>query len=58
MVGDEIIDYKNLNDLDNFNLGDFFEEVIDNLFIFNGYKEKLCNCFKKVDCWEILWLKC
>ncbi|MDE5097088.1 MAG: hypothetical protein O4861_01530 [Trichodesmium sp. St16_bin4-tuft] len=57
-VGDEITDHKNLNDLDNFNLGDFSEETIDNLPIFNGYKEKLRNCSKKVDCWEILRLKC
>lgn len=50
---EEIPDHKNLNDLDHFNLGDFSEEAMDKLPIFNDSREKLRNCSKKVDCLEI-----
>ena len=50
---DKIPDHKNLNDLDHFNLGDFSEEAMDKLPIFNDSREKLRNCSKKVDCLEI-----
>ncbi|MEM1171539.1 MAG: helix-turn-helix domain-containing protein [Cyanobacteria bacterium P01_H01_bin.35] len=59
-VGEEIQDHKNLNDLDNFNLGDLSEEAIDNIpIIGNSAKaiDRLRNC-AKVDCFEILRLKC
>ncbi|OZH55111.1 hypothetical protein AFK68_06665 [Hydrocoleum sp. CS-953] len=57
-VGEKIKDHKNLNDLDNFDLGDLSQETIDNLPIFGGSIDKLRNCTKKVDCWEFLLLKC
>ncbi|MDJ0515520.1 MAG: hypothetical protein QNJ74_04405 [Trichodesmium sp. MO_231.B1] len=47
-VGEKIKDHKNLNDLDNFNLGNLSQEAID----------RLSKCCKKVDCFEILLLKC
>ena len=57
-LGEEILDHKNLNDLDNFNLGDMSQETIDKLPIFGDAIDKLRNCAKNVDCFEILLLKC
>ncbi|GGA58218.1 hypothetical protein CYANOKiyG1_79440 [Okeania sp. KiyG1] len=56
-VGEEVPDHKNLNDLDSFNLGDMSQEDIDKLPISGGSIDKLRNCSKKVDCFEILLLK-
>lgn len=60
-VGEDIKDHKNLNDLDNFNLGDLSQEAIDKLpIIGNSAKaiDRLRKCAKNVDCFEILILKC
>ncbi|NER06399.1 MAG: sigma-70 family RNA polymerase sigma factor [Okeania sp. SIO3C4] len=57
-VGEEVPDHKNLNNLDSFNLGDMSLEAIDKLPISGNSIDKLRNCSKKVDCFEILLLKC
>ncbi|NEO53297.1 MAG: helix-turn-helix domain-containing protein [Okeania sp. SIO3B5] len=57
-VGEEVPDHKNLNNLDSLNLGDMSQEAIDKLPISGGSIDKLRNCSKKVDCFEILLLKC
>ena len=57
-VAEEIPDYKNLNDLDSFNLGDLSQQTIDNLPIPHDSIDRLRNCARNVDCFEIFILKC
>ncbi|MGB3514276.1 MAG: hypothetical protein WBA93_34710 [Microcoleaceae cyanobacterium] len=57
-VAEEIPDHKNLNDLDDFNLGDLSQETIDNLPFPHGSIDRLRNCARNVDCFEIFILKC